>query len=154
MIQRIQTLYLMVATLLMALTLIFPVATFNVGGEELAIKAFGFATSSGTLPHLPIYMGILLAVATLLPFVVIFLYKRRILQLRLCGVELALLVGSIVFEAIYCYITYGAVEAMGEGAMTIGVVAFMPIVAIVLVALAMRAILRDELLVRSLDRIR
>ena len=154
MIQRIQTLYLMVATLLMVLTLIFPVATFNVSGEELTIKAFSFATSSGTLPHLPIYMGILLAVATLLPFVTIFLYKRRVLQLRLCGVELALLVGSIAFEVIYCYITYGALESVGDGAMTIGVVAFMPIVAIVLVALAMRGILRDELLVRSLDRIR
>ena len=151
MIQRIQTVYLMVATLVMVVALIFPIATLNADGNELIIKAFGFSAEGVALPHLPLYMGILLAIATALPFVIIFLYKRRMVQFRLCGVELALLVGALIFEAVYCY---NALNAVGAVELSLGFAAFMPLVAIPFVALAMKGILRDELLVRSLDRIR
>ena len=154
MIQRIQTVYLMVATLVMVVALIFPIATLNADGNELVIKAFGFSAEGVALPHLPLYMGILLAIATALPFVIIFLYKRRMVQFRLCGVELALLVGALIFEAVYCYIAFDALNAVGAVELSLGFAAFMPLVAIPFVALAMKGILRDELLVRSLDRIR
>ena len=154
MIQRIQTVYLMVATLVMVVALIFPIATLNADGNELVIKAFSFSAEGAALPHLPLYMGILLAIATALPFVIIFLYKRRMVQFRLCGVELALLVGALIFEAVYCYIAFDALNAVGAVELSLGFAAFMPLVAIPFVALAMKGILRDELLVRSLDRIR
>ena len=54
MIQRIQTLYLMVATLVMVVALIFPIATLNADGNELVIKAFGFSAEGVALPHLPL----------------------------------------------------------------------------------------------------
>ena len=159
MIQRIQTLYLLAATALVALMLFLPLTTFVCGSEEVVLKAFGASLGTEDSANLPLYLGILLATATALPFVTIFLYKRRVLQIRLGGVELALLVGVMVFEVIYIYLTnasltewYTTLEQSVD--INLGVAAFLPIVAIVFVTLAMRATLRDELLVRSLNRIR
>lgn len=159
MIQRIQTLYLLAATALIALMLFLPLTTFVCGGEEVVLKAFGASLGNEGSANLPLYLGILLATATALPLVTIFLYKRRMLQIRLGGAEIALLVGVMVFEAIYIYLTNASLTewyaTSGQSVeINLGVAAFLPIAAIVFVALAMRATLRDELLVRSLDRIR
>ena len=98
-------------------------------------------------------MGILLVLATLLPFVVIFLFKNRQLQIRLCAAEIVLLVGSLVVMGIYYYLSARLFESVnGLGSLKLGMI--MPLIAIVFVALATRAIFRDEVLVRSLDRIR
>ena len=155
MIQRIQSLYLLIITALMAVTLFCPIAKFNIEGEEVILSAFGVSDTVGTLSSMPVWMGILLAGSTLLPFVTIFLFKRRMLQIRLCGVEIALLVGDLALMVFYIYQLYANFLGKVEwGDMIIGLPVIMPIVSIVLVVLAMRATLRDELLVRSLDRIR
>ncbi len=154
MIQRIQTLYLLLAAALLAVTIFTPIATFAGEGGELTLAAFTFSDASGASLLSTKFMGILLACAALLPLVVIFLYKRRQLQIRLCGVELVLLLGCIVFECIYCHIAKSSLAELGEGAMMVKVGAVMPLVAIVLTVMAMRGIFRDEILVRSLDRIR
>lgn len=155
MIQRIQSLYLLIITALMAVTLFCPIAKFNIEGEEVILSAFGVSDTVGTLSSMPVWMGILLAGSTLLPFVTIFLFKHRMLQIRLCGVEIALLVGDLALMAFYIYQLYANFLGKVEwGDMIIGLPVIMPIVSIVLVVLAMRATLRDELLVRSLDRIR
>ncbi len=153
MIQRIQSLYLLLAAALLAVTIFTPIATFAGGGEELTLSAFSLADGAGELVSTR-WMGILLACSAILPFVTIFLYKNRPLQIRLCGVELVLLLGCAIYEIIYCWLTYDALAEKCDGAMMVKVGAVMPLVAIVLVALAMRGIFRDELLVRSLDRIR
>ena len=159
MIQRIQTLHLLIATILLSLMLLFPLSTFICGEQEVILKAFGANLGAEGTANLPLYLGIVIAAATLLPFVTIFLYKHRMLQIRLCGVEIALTVGVLAFEAIYIYLTNNMLvewhAAMQQPvAISLGIVAFAPIAAIFFVALAMRATLRDELLVRSLDRIR
>lgn len=159
MIQRIQTLYLLAAVILMSLTLFLPLTTFVCGDEMVVLEAFGAKIDAAENANMPLYLGVLLAMATALPLVTIFLYKRRMLQIRLGGAEIALLVGSIAFEAIYIYLTNASLvelyaPAEGRVEINLGVAAFAPIAAIVFVVLAMRATLRDELLVRSLDRIR
>ncbi|MDE6862637.1 MAG: DUF4293 domain-containing protein, partial [Alistipes sp.] len=95
MIQRIQTLYLLAAAAFMIVALCSPLAVFNVGAEEFTLSAF--ALSGAAESHNTLWLGILLAAATLLPPVTIFLFKRRQLQIRLCAAELVLLVGSLVF---------------------------------------------------------
>ena len=47
MIQRVQTLYLLLATALMSLTLFLPLATILQGGNELIIKAFTLSGVEG-----------------------------------------------------------------------------------------------------------
>lgn len=155
MIQRIQTLYLLLATILMSLTLFLPLGTIWNGENELVIKAFTIDSSYGVQTQLPLYLGLLLALPTLLPLVTIFFYKKRMLQIRLCVSEIVLLVGALAFIALYCYRLCDIMtEVASELNFTLGFASLMPVVSIIFVALSIRGIARDEALVRSLDRIR
>jgi hypothetical protein len=153
MIQRIQTIYLLIATILMTITIFTPIAQFFDGTQEYTLTAFALKDAAGVTAQSTIYMGILLALAGVLPFVVIFLFKNRQLQIRLCAAEIVLLVGSLVVMGIYYYLSHRIFDA-ANGIISIKVGIVMPILAIVFVALAIRSIFRDEVLVRSLDRIR
>ena len=152
MIQRIQSLYLLVAAALMSLTLFMPIATFVVDGNTYELSAF--ALSCGDMSESTLWMGVMLVMATLLPLVVIFLFKRRTLQVRLCAVEIVLLLGSLVMIGLYYWLTSRLFENLVVEHRQVGWGAPMPLVSLVLTALASRAIFKDEVLVRSLDRIR
>lgn len=154
MIQRIQSLYLLVATILMGVTLFAPVASFTVAsGEVYTLSAFEL--SSTTASQSTIWMGIILVVATVLPLITIFLFKRRMLQVRLCAVEIVFLLGAIAFETIYFFLSgANALADLGVEHRHLGWSAIMPIVSLILVALAARATFKDEITVRSFDRIR
>ena len=156
MIQRIQTLYLLLVTILMGTTLLFPIATFTIGNEEIAMTAFTFSSDKvGDFSYLSLSIGIALILSALLPFIVIFLFKHRMLQIRLCGIELALLVGDIaLMVASYIIMGDAAAEIAPDSDSIMGFVVVMPVASLILTVLAMRATLRDELIVRSLDRIR
>ena len=98
MIQRIQTLYMLIVTALMAVTLFAPLAWFAGEAGEFGLYAFSLKTAAGEAVQPTVYMGVVLALACVLPFITIFLFKRRLLQLRLCVVEMVLLVGSAVSQ--------------------------------------------------------
>lgn len=152
MIQRIQSLYLLLASALMSLTLFMPIATFVVDDQTYELTAF--LLTCGDMSQSTIWLGIILAIATALPLITIFLFKKRTLQIRLCAVEVVLLIGSLVLVALYYWLTSRLFEGLVIEHRQFGWAAPMPIVAIVLSYLASRAIFKDEVLVRSLDRIR
>ena len=155
MIQRIQTLYLLIAVGLMVVTLVCPVALLNVDGEQVTLSAFGISDSVGKLSNMSIFMGIQLALSTLLPLVTIFLFKNRVLQIRLCGAELVMLLGCLAIIGVSIgRMCRTLVDNFEWSMLALRLPVVMPIVAFILVLLAMRATLHDELLVRSLDRIR
>ena len=99
-------------------------------------------------------MTILLALACLLPFVTILLFKRRMLQIRLCVVEGVLLVGAEAMILIYYFLSDRLFSGFEFHEQSLGVAIALPIVALLFCYLAARAIMRDEVLVRSLDRVR
>ena len=103
MLQRIQTLYLMAVTLLMVVTLIFPLVFIGVDGQQVTLSAFSISDAEGVLSHVSAWLGGVLVLATVLPFVTIFLYKNRPLQIRLCGVECVLLIGAVALVAAFTY---------------------------------------------------
>lgn len=139
----------------MSLTLFLPLATIWQGDHEIVIKAWFADGTIGFKAPLPLYLGIVLTVAAALPLVTIFLYKKRMAQIRFCVSEIVLLLGSVAFIALYCYrLCVVLAELMPELHFTLGFASLMPIIAIILVILAIRGIARDEALVRSLDRIR
>ena len=152
MIQRIQTLYLLLAAAMMSLTLFLPLATIVYGGNELILKAFTLNGLEGIEGTLPVYLGAFLAVTTALLLVIIFLYKKRMAQIRLCVSAIVLLFCSAALIGLYCYRLCDIL--VGDLVFTLGFASLMPLVAIIPVALAIRGIARDEALVRSLDRIR
>ena len=100
------------------------------------------------------YMGVVVALATIVPLVTIFLFKNRMLQIRLCAVELVLLFGAQIFMALYYYLSNRIFEQLQFHTQGIRIAILFPLVAMILDYLALRAIFKDEMLVRSLDRIR
>lgn len=155
MIQRKQTLYLLVAAVLMALTLLLPLATYFGQGSEFVLT--GLSVTDITDPgapvaaFTPIYLTILLALAALLPLVIIFLYKKRFLQVRLCFTETVLLIGAQGFVAYHVYNLYKSIDVVSW---KIGIPSIFPLLALVFTILAIRAIVRDANLIKSLNRIR
>ncbi|MBQ6572383.1 MAG: DUF4293 domain-containing protein, partial [Alistipes sp.] len=98
--------------------------------------------------------GIVMSLATIIPLVNIFLFKNRQLQIRLCAVELVLLIGSIIFAGLYYYLSNRMFAELEFHTQGFRIAMIFPLVSIILDYLAMRAIFHDEMLVKSLDRIR
>lgn len=154
MIQRIQTIYLLLVTAMMAVTLFMPLALFSADGEEYRLFAFALKDAAGEVAQPAIYMGIVLALACVLPFITIFLFKRRLLQLRLCVAEMILLGGSVVMEAVYYFLGCRFFAEFPFYSQSLRPSAVLPLICLVFAYLATRAIFHDELLVRAADRIR
>lgn len=144
MLQRIQTLYLLAIVALMTTLCFVPLANYTVNGVEESFVAFDFW-----------WIGALFAVCALLAFVVIWLFKNRLAQIRLLCAEIVLLVGAQIFAVWYAIgITRQVAEQSTLNMASIATPTFFPVVCIILSWLAIRGITKDEKLVRSLDRIR
>lgn len=135
MIQRIQTIYLFIVTVLGILLCCFPVAEAG----DFTIKWGATITFSGLSLLMPI-----VSLAT------IFLYKKRILQMRLCSFDIILNVLTLLLTALDIYLAHNKGDADIK---LYWPVVIMPI-NVIFLYLAIRAIGKDEALVRSLDRLR
>ncbi len=149
MLQRIQTLHLLVVAALSGVMFFLPLMWFANEGDQVYMTALKLLVADVAIGSTPIYLPILIGAATLLPLVTLFLFKRRMLQIRLCAVEAVLLVGILAMEAM---LYFGPQNSLDAGALQPA--SFAPVAALLFLWLAARAIFRDELLVRSLDRIR
>ena len=154
MIQRIQTLYLLIVTALMTVTLFAPLAWFAGDAGEFGLYAFALETAAGDAVQSTVYMGAVLALACALPLVTIFLFRRRLLQIRLCVVEIVLLLGSAVMEGVYYFLSWRVFSEQAFHTQGFKPAIALPLVCLLFAYLAARAIFRDELLVRAADRIR
>ena len=90
----------------MAVTLFSGLAWFAGDAGEFGLYAFGLKTAGGEVVQSTVYMGVLLALACALPLVTIFLFRRRLLQIRLCVVEMVLLLGSLAMEGVYYFLSW------------------------------------------------
>ncbi len=154
MIQRIQTLYLLLVAALMAVALFAPLGWFAGDGNEFVLRALGIENAGGQVELSTRYLAVLAVLATALPVVTIFLFRRRMLQLRLCAVEMVLLLGTALMEGIYYFLGCRLFAQTQIHAQALRPAIFLPLVCLPLAFLAARAILRDEALVRAADRIR
>lgn len=155
MIQRIQTVYLLLAVLLLGLMFFLPLAHgIDPGNSVFRIMVWGYddpaASSSPIVNSLTLAATALLGATIALEIITIFRYKKRRLQKRLCTVQIVLLLLTAGVTAPY-------LKSFGEGGfgpIALSVTAAFPLVAVVLTLLARRGIVKDDKLVRSLDRIR
>jgi hypothetical protein len=84
----------------------------------------------------------------LIPAISMFLYKKRMLQMRFN------IFNSILLVALQGFIVYYIVQ-IGQGKDLIFTVqSIFPVVSLILSILAIRNILKDDLLIKSLNRIR
>jgi glucan phosphoethanolaminetransferase (alkaline phosphatase superfamily) len=155
MLQRIQTLYLLAATVLMSLVLFLPLAEIAPEGiGYYSVVSKGWYLTSGEITELamatwPVF--ILALVLALLPLINIFLYKNRKLQLRISVYSIILAFGLI--GLIYYYFVIGF-RQLDEPVYVLRFPLVVPAIFIILIYLAFRGIRKDEILVRSMDRIR
>ena len=159
MIQRVQTLYLLLATIFTGLLLFVPLASSDISNMHADLTAWGIyvtdMTNNGLITQVlsHSWFGILLTVTTLLPFATIFLYKNRKRQMLLCIVEIILLAVSAGL-LIYLQQTDILIEGMAQPKIVLLSQSGLLLLSIVSVWIARRRIAKDEALVRSLDRIR
>lgn len=142
MIQRSQTIWLLLAAAAAFLTLKFAFYTGNIVQEGMAIKQYAVLTAQTNT------LLLISSVATgLLALISIFLFKDRKLQIKLVGIALVL---SIVNLLLFFLQTRKFVPGEGNYAIS----ALVPLVIPILLFLALRGIYRDQKLVKSLDRLR
>lgn len=147
MIQRIQSVFILVAELLVASLYLLKFADLSVNGELFTFTANGiFNGETLIFDGLPIMIFIGLIV--LLHIVILFIYKKRILQIRMLAFTIVLLLGLF---GMFFYFTYAGFQG-AKIAFKLPVV--FPVIAVILDYLAIRAIGKDEALIRSIDRIR
>ena len=147
MIQRIQTIYILLAGLLTSALLKLKFADLIVNNELLTFSAKGiYKNADQVFNGLPIMVFI--GIIAILHFIIIFMYKKRIRQIRFLVFSIILLIGLF---GMFFYFTYSGFDDI-QVAFKIPV-AF-PMVAIILDYLAIRGIGKDEALIRSLNRIR
>lgn len=154
MIQRIQSLFLLLAAICPALLFIFPFAGYLRDTERTDLFVCGLSGDQGTTASegVTVLPAILLTIlCILLPLYIIFLYRKRLLQIKLSRLAIFLNSGLIVLM----FTMSDKVSMMLSGAeRSFGIGGVFPVITIIFLFLAIRFIRKDEELVRSADRIR
>jgi uncharacterized membrane protein len=138
MIQRQQSLWLLLATLAALFTFMFPFVTGQALEKEMQVFRSVDASSNFLLL---IVTGISIAISG----ATIFLYKDRKLQMKLCLLGILAAAGII---ALY------VVEMNKLNKATLALYCILPVLILIGYIMAYRNINKDEKLVRSLDKIR
>ena len=155
MIQRIQTVYLLLVTIFYVVALFFPYASFmTADGVEYTLSFKGIAEAGDASWHWTMttaWYSILMAIIPAISLITVNLYKYRPLQIRLTIFNIVLMIGS--------YGLFFMVKALVANQIPYEVYSLswtfiIPILCIILSYLAIRAIAKDEALVRSLNRVR
>ena len=151
MIQRKQTLYLLAALIVQLVCLCLPVARLVPDGMGIASEVYNLwiNTDEGARYFTPWPLFAILLTTCPVAIGAIALYHNRILQAKVCLINMLLLLG---WYAVYAYL---ATSLPGEQEhFRVSFAAALPFVAMVFTFLARRGVIADEKLVRSMDRIR
>ena len=134
MIQRIQTVYLLISTVLLSIGFFYGVSDFA--------RLFKDATSSS------VFFAVLILIAALMTVVSIFLYKKRMLQAKMVGfAQIFVLLGYLCVVVVFCTHDFQSISLKDIDLLY-------PLLAAFFNLLARKAIYRDENMVRAADRIR
>lgn len=150
MLQRKQTLYLLLSAVLMALLPFVRLASLMAPSETFDFAAMGLSDAVGELIVPTWSLFALNVVVVLLSFLTIFLFKNRVLQMRFTIFGLLLKVGFIILA----YVLFSSMSKVGESVVVYSVWAALPFIAIILDYLAYRGIAIDERTVKYIDRLR
>lgn len=151
MIQRVQSIFLLLTAILMAVSVSAPMGVLVAQGSDQIFTVYSYCVKSVDVLTNTWGGLFFVSLGILMPFVNIFLFKNRKLQIKLG------LVTSLVI--VFFYITIGvyAYSIMGRENLILGGVQYglvLPIVALVLNTMAVSKVKKDEKLVQSLNRIR
>lgn len=138
MIQRIQTLWLLLSGIAALLTLKFP---FLAGQKD----GIGFSLNSAD----EFYLLILAVAVSLAAIAAVFLFKNRKLQMKITGFSLLL---SLLLNGFFVYAYLNNCYHLNDPVITLGAVIYFAIP--VFLILAFWGIRKDDKLIKSMDRLR
>lgn len=158
MIQRIQSIYLLLVAILTAATSFFKLAIYTLNDEILfSYTVYSIIPADGSeamqagnwLPQ-----TLILTAVVLLAIFTVTRYKNRKLQLKL-GAVIYLLLAAFIVSSYFSIMNMANLLELGDDVKTIYHIGFyLPIAAVSFQFLANRAVKKDEELVRSVDRLR
>lgn len=156
MIQRIQSVYLFIATIALGLMFFFPLMGYY---GELHTYQFNLLEMQNLVPNSDVLFNSLFTLPLLgvvvfvisLAILTIFLFKKRRLQLKFSRINIFLnLVLIIAIFVGYSRYILSVIEVDEQ----FKTAAFLPLISLVFLVLAYRAIKKDDELIRSADRLR
>lgn len=155
MVQRIQSLYLLLTSLLAGLFLSGTfLKFFNKSGSEFFMNYKGFwesgAAGNPQMINSLIPMSVIMVLIIILSVIAVFLFRKRKIQLKLAG---AIVLLTTIFIGLMVYLI---IRATGEfqAELVPGYRMFIPVLILIFGILAYLGIRKDENLVKSLDRLR
>lgn len=150
MLQRIQTVYLLIIVALTIAILFLPLAVLQSGDQLFTFDATGISTMAAQPELIYPTWGLfaLTIVISLLALLTIFLFKKRILQIRICVFNAILMLG---FYGLFAFFYWDLGNLFS---LSLKIAFSFPLISLILDYLAIRNIGADEALVRSLDRLR
>jgi cell division protein FtsW (lipid II flippase) len=152
MIQRVQSVWLFLASLTIFLLFLLPIVGNQVNGSEFWIMVTGLyqktnETAIKVESFKPLYISSL--AVGLICFISIFAFRNRTVQKRIIMVVMVLIISLSYWIFNYAQKIPGGIVSASYGVGT-----FLPVLALLFCALALRGIGKDEQLLRSADRLR
>lgn len=152
MIQRIQSVYLLIAAILMAVVVCTPLAVLIGASDSFYLfKSMGVFENDLTLVYPSWGIAVCAVISALISFVSIFLFKKRKLQIKMSYVSIVFIILFYAAFAAYLYTGQVALEAKFSK-VEYGLA--LPAISLIVMVLALTKIKADERLVQSLNRIR
>jgi len=157
MIQRVQTIWLLLASVTLFGLFIFPYVNYidlvGLGKKIYVSGVFSAVNGEAVKQESFILQMIVAALVAAFPLFIIFKFKDRKLQIRLVFLAIVL----IILLAIWMYVAAGNILSLTSqflGANNIGIGFFLLPISIILLSLALGAIRKDEKLIKSAERLR
>ncbi|PAW92027.1 hypothetical protein CKK33_00360 [Mucilaginibacter sp. MD40] len=155
MLQRIQSIYLLFASLVLFGLFIFPLAHgLFIDGKLVNIAVTGVSENVNGVDK-PVQsfvaLSIITAIVGLIPLAVIFMYKNRKQQIALIYSTILVLIGYSFWMAQTVKKVVGPITLEYKN---MGIGLFLTSLSIIMLIFAVKAIQRDEKLVKSADRLR
>jgi len=151
MIQRIQSLFLFGVAVLSGIMLTGDLLIMNSGSGKLFTIGFqGLGEEGGEIIQRLWPLSFIMALVPVLALVAIFLYRKRSTQMRVTMIVILLSLGTLILGAFYVIMFDRKIDVTIIWKIKV----VFPLVSAILAWLAYRAILRDDLIVKSYDRLR
>lgn len=151
MIQRIQSVYLLLTTVLLLTAAFMPVGEMIEADQVTAhvFKPLGISLAEGEFQSTWGLFGILL-LSAVISGCTIFLFRNRMLQIRMTIFSSLMLIGYYIALVVFIYMLKSDLQATFQ----LGWALCLPLICLVLNYLAFRGIYRDEIMVKAADRLR
>ena len=147
-IQRIQSVYLLIAVILMAIFAFFPALSFQLGDRMFVYVALEAGKVGVT--HIDPLMLMLVVLISLLAFIDIFLFKNLQRQMTVCFVDIIIGLAMLVAIGIQAFVVGGREGVVVTWQWYLA----LPVLSLIFLMLAHKAMSNDKKKLRDADRLR